>query len=296
MDLNQLRAFVEVGRRGSFSLAADSLELTQSGVSRQVRQIEKELGLRLIGREQRPVTLTKAGRDFLSCAVRVLDDFDATVEAIRTGSRQLAGPLKIAASTIPGEFIVPGLLARFANRHPGVRPNLLVTDSAGVVAELLAGRADVGFLGAAVEHSRLRLSPVGEDEIILAAPAGHPLAGRGAVSLDDLAGESFVEREGGSGTLESLKRLLSERGLTMPDHQVVITAGTSQTQLAAIEAGAGLGFVSSMALDSREHPRVVRVALRGLSFRRTLYLACDPSSVTAVGSEFVRFVTEPNGG
>ncbi len=292
MDTNQLKAFIQVARQNSFSAAAEALGVTQSGVSRQVRQIEQELGFALFAREQRPVTLTRSGREFLSCAERIIEDLDSTIQSIKAGRRQLAGRISIAASTIPGEFLVPDLLARFAARHPGVRPSLLITDSAGVVNELLTRKVDIGFLGAALDHPRLKLVPFAEDEIILLAPAGHALAQKGDVSLDDLAGQPFVEREGGSGTLESLKRLLSSQGLSLPEHQVTIIAGTSQTQLAAIEAGAGLGFVSSLALADRDHPRVARIGLRGLAFRRTLYLAYEPASLSPVAREFALFVTE----
>lgn len=292
MDINQLRTFMQVARHSSFSLAAQALGLTQAGVSRQVRQMERELGFDLIGREQRPVTLTRAGREFLSCAERVLDDLESTIQTIKVGSKQLAGPINIAASTIPGEFLAPDLLARFTARYPGVRPSLIITDSAGVVDELLARRADIGFLGAALAHPKLRLVPFAEDEIILVVPAGHPLAGKGTIPLDALAGQPFVEREGGSGTLESLKRLLAQHGLALPEHQVAMIAGTSQTQLAAIEAGAGLGFVSNLALASRLHPRVVRVEIDGLRFKRTLYMAYENASLSAVGQAFIGFVTE----
>src|SRR3990172_2759690 len=159
MDTNQLRAFIQVARNSSFSAAAEAVGVTQSGVSRQVRQIEQELGFALFAREQRPVTLTHSGREFLSCAERIMEDLDGTLQAIKAGSGQLTGLIRIAASTIPGEFLVPDLLAQFTVCYPGVRPSLLITDSAGVASELLARRADIGFLGAALGHPRLKLVP-----------------------------------------------------------------------------------------------------------------------------------------
>lgn len=291
MDISQLRAFLKVARHGSFSLAARELGLTQSGISRQVQQIEHELGLALVDREQRPVRLTRAGKELLPCAERIVNDLDATIQTMRAGRGQLTGYISVAASTIPGEFYVPDLLARFAARYPGVQPSLVITDSAGVADELLARRAEVGFLGANLAHNRLELTPFADDEIVLIAPASHALAKRLRVSLDELAGQPFVEREGGSGTLESLKRLLAGQGLTLPEHHVAMIAGTSQAQLAAIEAGVGLGFVSSMVLTSRPNLKVVRIELDGLSFRRTLYLAHERAPLSPIAQAFVRFVT-----
>lgn len=289
MDLEQLRAFLHTAHLGSFSAAAQALGLTQPGISRQVQQLERELGFALVNREQRPVKLTPAGEEFLVRAEAVLADLDATIQRLRKTDAQVSGPLLVAASTIPGEFIVPGLLARFTAQHPEVRPSLTVTDSAGVIEEVLARRAEVGFLGAHLTHQHLRLVPFAEDEIMLVVPADHPFAGSGAVDMSDIAGQPLVEREGGSGTLGSLRRLLSEQGLELPAHRVVMVVGTSQAQLTAIEAGVGLGFVSSLALSSRSSLKVASVQINGVKLRRTLYLAHEQGTLSTTAQAFVGF-------
>ncbi len=291
MDLEQLRAFVETARSGSFSTAARLLGRAQPNVSRQLQQLERELGFDLLDREQRPVTLTPGGREFLACAETVVRELDATVGWLRGG--ELSGTLGVAASTIPGEFLVPQLLAGFAGRHSRVRPSLLITDSAGVAEELLARRVEVGFLGAKLAHRDLRLTPFSEDEIVLAVPAGHPFAEKGSIALAELAGQPLVEREGGSGTLGSLKRLLADQGLRMPEHRVAMLAGSSQTQLAAIEAGVGVGFVSSLAVESRPRDRVCTMRIEGATLNRPLYVAHERAPLSPIAQAFVRFVTSP---
>ncbi|MCL5961844.1 MAG: LysR family transcriptional regulator [Chloroflexi bacterium] len=290
MDLGQLRAFAQTARLGSFSAAARSLGLTQPGVSRQLQQLERELGCALVDREQRPVALTPEGREFLYCAENVLNELDTTLRRLKAGNDELAGPLFVVASTIPGEFIVPGLLAQFTVRHQHVKPSLLITDSAGVARELLARKAEIGFLGAPVGRRRLRLISFAEDEIVLAVPAGHPLADKRKISLCDLAGQPLVEREGGSGTLESLRRLLMQQGQRLPEYRVAMVVGTSQAQLAAIEAGVGLGFVSSLALTNRSNLKATAVEIEGVKLTRTLYLAHEHAPLSAVAQTFVRFV------
>lgn len=187
---------------------------------------------------------------------------------------------------------MPGLLARFTARHPQVCPSLVITDSAGVVNELLARKAEIGFLGAPMAHGRLRLIPFAEDEIALMAPADHPFSEKQAIALADLSGQPLIEREGGSGTLESLRRLLAQRGLRLPDHRVAMVVGTSQAQLAAIEAGLGLGFVSRLALANRPNLRVAVVQIEGLSLRRTLYVAHEEAPISPIAQAIIRFVTE----
>lgn len=277
---------------GSFSAAANSLGLTQPGISRQIQQLEREVGVTLVDREQRPVLLTQAGREFLASAEMVVNELEAAMQRIAAVGGRLAGTFYVAASTIPGEYLVPGLLARFTSLYPLVRPSLVITDSTGVAEEVLAKRAQVGFLGARLESRRLKLIPFSEDEIVLVAPENHHFAGRRSIALNDLEGYPFVEREGGSGTLESLKRLLEQQGLRLPEHRVAMVAGTSQAQLAAIEAGVGIGFVSSLVLSSRAQSRVVRVGINGVELKRTLYLAHENAHLSPITGAFVQFAAE----
>ena len=292
MDLDQLRAFVYVARFSSFSLAAQQLGLAQPTMSRQVQQLEREVGVRMIDRERRPIALTPAGQQFLSFAEATVNGLDSAIRQIRFGQIEIEGPIMVVASTTPGEFLVPALLASFTARHPKVRPSLVVTDSAGAARELLARRADAAFLGAPLIHPQVRLVPFREDEIVLAVPIGHRFSQRGAIALADLSGEPLVEREGGSGTLDSLRRLLEQQGLRMPEHQVTMVAGSTQAQLAAIEAGVGLGFVSSLALANQAHRGVFGVRIEEVSLKRALYLAYVPSSLSPVAESFVQSVTE----
>ncbi len=290
MDLNQLRAFVETARQGSFSSAAFALGLTQPGVSRQVKQLEQELGFTLFDREQRPVVLTPAGAEFLVCAEMIVKELEITVQRISANNSLLVGPITVAASTIPGEFLVPAILAKFSTKFPQVRLNLLVTDSGGVAEELLARRAEVGFLGAPMHHRNLRLTPFAEDEIVLAIPVGHPFADKRSIPLADLAGQTFVERSGGSGTLGSLRQILAQHDLFLPEHRVAMVVGTSQAQLAAIEAGVGLGFVSSLALANRSHVKVIGVEIEGIELKRTLYIAHESAPLSPIAQALVDFV------
>ncbi|MBI2955177.1 MAG: LysR family transcriptional regulator [Chloroflexi bacterium] len=292
MDISQLRAFAETARQGSFSAAAASLGLTQPGVSRQVKQIEQELGFVLIDREQRPISLTPAGEDFLACAETILKELDATIQRLANGQVTPRGTIVVAASTIPGEFFVPRILAKFSARYPRVQPNLVITDSAGVVERLLAREAEIGFLGAHIAYRRLRLIPFAEDEIVLVVPTGHPFAETGKITLADLGGQPIVEREGGSGTLGSLKRILAQRGVSLPEHRVAMVAGTSQAQLAAIEAGVGVGFVSGLALASRSASKLAGVEIEGVRLRRTLYLAHDRAPLLPIAQALVDLVIE----
>jgi DNA-binding transcriptional LysR family regulator len=274
VDLRWLEALAAVARLGSVSAAAESLHRSQPGVSRQLQKLEREVGERLLDRESGGVRLTEAGRRLLPHAEAAL----AAVAAMRrdAGERRVAGPLVVAASTTPGEFLVPELLAGFRAAHPAVEPFVIIADSAAVEADLLAGRREVGVVGERGAIGRLRYRAVAEDEVVLAVPADHRFAARERVRIEEVLAEPFVDREGGSGTVSSVRRILARHGLRSGTPNVVMTLGSGQAVVSAVERGYGVGWVSSLALAARRGGGVVPVRVEGTDLRRTLWLATVP--------------------
>ncbi|HZU06757.1 MAG TPA: LysR family transcriptional regulator [Chloroflexota bacterium] len=293
MELAVLRSFVQVAERGSLTLAAQDLGLTQPGLTRQIQKLERELGVPLFVRSREGMRLTPAGERVLAYAQEVLARHHQLLEELQGAEAAVEGPLRIVASTTPAEFLVPDLVAAFTARYPQVQPFVYTTDSQGVIEELLARRWDLGFVGARIERKELRFDPVAEDEVVLAVPAHHPFAREREVPLDALANQSFVEREGGSGTLLSVRHALAQRGLALPPHRVAMTLSTTQAIVSAVRAGYGIGFVTSLALADRSDPRVVAVRLAGIPLFRTLYLVREERRLLPPPAQrFVAFVLE----
>lgn len=272
MDLDWLRSYLAVARHRSFTSAARELHLTQPGVSRQIQKLEREVGVPLLVRGQGPLTLTPAGERFLTFAEETVERYERLLRDLRSASPMLAGELRIVASTTPGEFIVPGLVAAFTQRFPDVHAEVMITDSTTVLQELRAGRWDIGFSGVMLRGEGLRYDAIAQDEIVLIAPVDHTLAGRGEVTLDDLAGQPFIEREDGSGTLISLQRAVASQGLRLPAYRRVMVLSSTDAIISAVERGYGMGWVSSLALAHRRPGSVATLRVRGLTLRRPLYL------------------------
>jgi DNA-binding transcriptional LysR family regulator len=289
-ELSDLEAFLRVAARGSFTGAARELGLTQPGLSRQMQKLERRLEIPLFVRTSTGVRLTAAGARYRSYAWDMLARHRQLLAELRGEGAALAGPLAIAASSTPGEFLVPRLVAGFTADHPGVRPVLFTADSEEVCHEILERRWDLGFVGARIKRDGLRFDPVGEDEIVLAVPADHPFARAADVALERLAGERFVDREGGSGTVLSVRRTLANRGLALPPYRVSMTLSTTQAIVAAVRAGYGVGFVSSLALPDAPEGRVVAVRLAGIPLPRTLYLVREKRRLLSpVARRFAEF-------
>ena len=273
LDDPDVDGFLLVAERGSITLAARELCLSQSGLSRQLLKLEQRLGTPLLQRVRGGVHLTPAGERYRAYARDVRVRRRQLLQELWTASETpLSGDLRIAASTTPSEFVVPRLLGDFTSRYPEVRPIVITANSRTVLEELRARQWDVGFVGACIPTRGVRFIPVATDEIVLAVPAGHRLAGQREVSIEALVGQDFIEREEGSGTGLSVRRTLATHGLEIPPHRVRMTLGSTSAILAAVRAGYGIGLVSALALSGRRERRVVPVRLAGLPLRRQLYL------------------------
>ena len=275
MNLEQLQSFLAIARDRSFTRAARELRLTQPGISRQIQRLEQELGVLLLQRHRGSLQLTSAGEHLLVYAEETLSRHRQLLSQLRDESAGVAGALRIAASTTPGEFIVPDLVARFTALYPEVEPEVFTTDSAQVVEELRERRWDIGFVGVRLqgrEARGLRYDVVAEDEVVLAVPISHPFAARGEVAFQELAGQSFLEREGGSGTLRSVRAILARQGLALPAYRMAMGVNSTRAILSGAERGYGMGWVSSLALGPSWAGRLAAVRLTGLPLHRQLYM------------------------
>jgi len=293
MDFEQIRSVLAVARLGSFTLAARERGMTQPGISRQVQRIERELGAILFDRHAKDLRLTTIGEHFLTYAESATEQHDRMLVGVRGPTDGVEGDLRVIASTTPAAYLVPSLVARFRDLHPRVRPAVAIGDSAEVVAAIQQGRWDLGFTGSPVKDQSLRSRAIAEDEVVLAVPARHPLGRQPVVRLDDLTDQPFLDREEGSGTLDSVRAALAQRRLTLPPRRVVMVLSSCQAMIAAVRQGLGIGFVSALALDQSADPDVVGVRLAEVSMRRQLYLVYrGHQDLLPVAKAFVDFVEQ----
>lgn len=151
MDLEQLRTFIEVVRQGSFAGAARSLHLEPSKVTRAVAALEMELGVRLLQRTTRQLSLTEGGESYLAQVSPLLAELDLAAEELRAGSGQLRGLVRVTASVAFGQTALVPLLPEIHRRHPGLELDLILTDA---VVDLVSQRVDIALrLGPAVNSS-----------------------------------------------------------------------------------------------------------------------------------------------
>lgn len=195
MELRQLRYFVAIAEEGNFSRAARRLYISQPPLSIQIKNLEEELGVQLLERSNRGVSLTPAGTVFFEETKAVLDRLDLAREKALMADRGEVGTLSVGFVSIADYGILPPALKQFRADFPNVQVQLheLTTDSQ--IVDLRAGRLDLGIGLAPVDEPDLEFEVMLREELVLAAPTGdwHPaLRGQGAVSLSALARENFI--------------------------------------------------------------------------------------------------------
>lgn len=273
MNIAQLTTFVAVVDHGSFSEAARVLGLSQPAVTMQIQALEADIGATLLDRGYRRVSLTEAGQVLLPYARRVIGELDEARSSIALLSDSISGRISVAASTTPGQYLLPRALGAFLGINPEVGVTLHVYDSAEVVARVESGEADLGMTGAEVHGARVLYEPLGTDKLALICPAGHPLADREVATFLEIAEEPFIVREAGSGTRMTAEASVRRSGVDPADLDVVMELGTNEAIVSAVEGGMGLGIVSMHVADkSLELGRVALVRGAGFPVQRPLFL------------------------
>ena len=292
MNLDHLKTFQEVVRLGSFSEVAKKLSISQPAVSFQIQKLEHELGVRLIDRTQRTITLTAAGKRLLRFAASIESEREHLQKDLEQMREEVSGEFLIAASTIPGEFLLPPLLAKFKRMHPAVRVQVDISDSLTVINGVRENTYEVGFCGIAPEGQDLASFKIAGDEIVLIVFPDHPLAQRVEVSPADLEGEPLIFRETTSGTQRNLENYLSRAGLDLRKWTPHLVLGTTQAVVSAVAAGAGIAFVSSVAIQRYLALGLVRqVEVRGIRLSRDFFgIYRRERIVSRLLQEFLSFV------
>ncbi|HEY2585584.1 MAG TPA: LysR family transcriptional regulator [Tepidisphaeraceae bacterium] len=192
MELRQLVYFEVIAEESHFGRASERLHVAQPALTRQIQQLERELGVQLFDRSHRRIRLTEAGHAFLEETRRLLAGAEQAKEAARRAARGETGRLTVAFVGSATYGPLPLILRAFRERFPSVHLLLDEMDSSAQSAALLERRVDVGFLRTRLGDAELAAETLLREPIVAAIPQGHPLAKRAEVPLADLAGEPFV--------------------------------------------------------------------------------------------------------
>lgn len=192
VTLKQLRAFVALAEKGSFTAAANQLHVTPSALSLVIKDLESTVGMRLFDRTTRQTRLAPGGRDFLPVARKLVEDFGRALEGIREFQASERGVLRIASSPIYAGSLVPELAARYGELHPGVRVHVIDALTEQVAARVASGEADLGIAPERSVPAEVVQRQLFRDPVQLVCRADHPLASQEIVQWSEVIRYPFI--------------------------------------------------------------------------------------------------------
>jgi len=293
IDFRHLETFCRVASLKSFSKAAEDLFLTQPTVSGHILSLEQSLSLRLFDRTSREVRPTKAGEVFLKYASKILSSRKDLLNALSEFSQGIRGELFLGASTIPGEYILPGLVGDFKKEHPHFILSLKIADTKEIIQDVLQDDVEFGMIGAKLDHPSLHFEKYEEDEIIVVASSGHPLARKKRVDVEEILREPWIIREEGSGTQMAVEKALRKKGKSLKQFNVVMKMGSTSSVKEGVKAKLGLAFISGRAIEEELNQGLLsRIVVEGIDaiFRQIYIVFHRGRTLSPIGTEFLRFL------
>jgi DNA-binding transcriptional LysR family regulator len=286
MELRHLRYFTGVAEALNFTRAAQKLRVAQPALSRQIRQLEDEVGVRLLERNRRSVQLTEAGRVFLAEARSILAQSSQAVLAARAGGQPMRGALNLGYIWGMFHSLAPAVVTRFRREFPDAAVNLFDLTATQQTAALREGKLDAGFIGYAGEADGAGLScrKVGRCALVAALPKKHPAARRRVVPLRELAQEFFfvISEENYPGAARCVIEACGQAGFRP---KVLQTAARGHTILGLVAGNCGVALLPDP-LRALPHPGVV---FRPLAepVLNDLFIAWSPGRPSALRDAFV---------
>lgn len=273
LNLRRLRYFVTVARLQNFSRAADLLYIAQSPLSQQIRRLEEELGVRLLDRTTRQVTLTPAGRALYARGVAILDDCDAAVIATKFAAEDESGTLSIGFPE-GRRTSIPEVVRAYSRLHPKVALSIHANMSTAAHLEHLhSHRVDVAIMGVtdAITTAGLVVHPIEDDPVGVIVPASNHLASLSTVRAEQLVDEPFIGYPAATMALMNwaMNSIGRAGGFSLNIAQL---AEGVQTHVALVSAGLGISIATvSEAHDvDREHARFLELRAPRIAIKRVL--------------------------
>jgi DNA-binding transcriptional LysR family regulator len=274
-ELPHLGTFARAAELGNFTAAAAELGVSQAAVSQRIAALERQLRVTLFERRAGKVHLTQVGRRLYEYARQILRLHDEAREALSGLHQPVTGDLSLAASSVPGECLLPVLLSEFRKTFPLVHVRATVGDSRSALKEVEKGEAMLAFLGQKTKAPHLEWRLLAADSLVLAVPPGHRWAGQ-RISPSDMSTEALILRESGSGSRAAVIASLERSGVALADLNVALELGSNAAIKDAVRRGLGVAFLSRMAvrkeLDSHE---LEMAEIEGLDLAREFYLVYD---------------------
>ena len=281
ITFRQLETFTRVARLGGFTKASESLHLTQSAVSIQIRHLAQTIGLPLFDQSGRKVVLTAAGEELLATGRRLEDEWNRFESAINALKGMQRGKLRIGLE-MTSKYFLPRMLGAFCKRYPGIEIELEIANRGKIVDRLRGNEDDLYVMSYPPDDMDIVAQPVLDNEYVVLAPSTHWAVGKARLPWRQLADEHFLLREVGSGSRHAIDQHVEELGSKI-DIRLSLASNEAIRELVACNMG--LGVLSRHALgDSLERDGIKLLDVEGFPLKQpwsVVYLRAKVLSLPA---------------
>jgi len=294
MEDHRLKAFCLVVEMKSFSKAAEAKLMTQSAMSHLIKNLEDELGVKLLIRQGKTVLPTSAGRVIYASAKHILEQYREMDDAISALTQKVKGPLPLGASMTIATYLLPQVFYTFFRKYPEVRIDLSVSNTEGIIHDLREGTIDIGIVEGNIGNTPVFLEEIAEDEIVIIAADDNQLAKMDRLGPRDLLSQPLIMPETGSGIREFIDDFFRTAQIDTREIKVAMTIGNPELAVQLVQSGIGISFVSKWSVFKALKDGSIKILdISGRKLRRKFYLvSLEKEQITMTGRIFWDFLKE----
>lgn len=289
----RLQVFYSVAKNLSFTKASQELYITQPAITKHIKELEEEYGLRFFDRKGNRIYLTDAGQVLLDHAEQILSLHRKLDFEMSTFKDRVSGQLKLGASTTIAQYVIPQVLSAFHKKFPKIKLSLLNGNTQYITDTLLKGEIDMGIVEGKSKNKDILYDRFISDEVVAVVNAESELASLREISLKDLMEIPIVLRERGSGTREVIEYELKKKKIKLSALNVVMYLGSTETLKSFISSSSCLGFLPVVSITKELNRGLYKTFnIKGLKIFRYFDfinpMGPEPSGLNRIFMQFAR--------
>ncbi len=270
MNLNQLKIFYMTAKKGNLSLAAQELYISQPAVTKGIQRLQEFYDIKFIDHIGKKLTLTDAGEVLYEIAEKIFELESRAEESIRDFQQRKRGHIRILSSESYGDYYLPHIIIPFSKAYPLVRISMNILPTEQVIEHTATLNNDLGFISYPVEHPKLLLKEVLEDQLVIITSPDHPLTRKQTLDPPDLKDELLIMHETGSAPRKAIEEYIRKNDLSVKIH---LEISSNHAIKRAVEDGLGIALISRrVAIEEIRAGRLAAIALSDPSMIRKYYM------------------------
>ena len=270
MNLNQLKIFYLAAKKGNLSVAARELFITQPAVTKGIQRLQEFYDMKFVDHIGKKLLLTDAGEVLFEIAEKIFELESQAEESIRDFQQRKRGHIRILSSESFGDYYLPQVIILYSKAYPLVRITMDILPTEQVVENTVTLNDDLGFISYPVQHKKLLVKEVLEDQLVIITPLDHPLTRKKMLTAKDLADQPIIMHETGSAPRKAIDEYIRKNQLNI---KIPLEISSNRAIKRAVEEGIGIALISrKVAREEIQAGRLMAIPLSDPSMTRKFYM------------------------